>query len=217
MQLSQIAQIGEMMDIRIGDITTKTKLQELLEHERFVVSYPTHRLVPIALEENESVRFSFARPNGMYTFQAAFEERFTRDKLKFCIFQAISDVEKNQRRYGYRLSVVLNISLRVIETEKDERPPEILAKTVNLSEKGALFSCYQRLSKGTKIAMQLRLDKYDVLFVNAEVLRCEPPIRKNEPYLIAVQFFNYSKQDQAHIGRYILKRQIIQRKAREIE
>jgi c-di-GMP-binding flagellar brake protein YcgR len=217
MLLSQIVQVGEMLDIRVEDVTTKTKLQEILDSERFVVSYPTYRMIPMLLDENETVRFSFARSNGMYTFQAVFTEKFTRDNLKYCIFQAITEVEKNQRRYGYRLPVVLNISLRVIESDKDEKSPEILAKTVNLSEKGALFSCYQRFSKGTKLAMQLRLDKYDVLFINAEVLRCEPPIRKNEPYLIAVQFYNYSKQDQTHIGRYILKRQIIQRKARDLE
>jgi len=217
MFLSDIVQIGEMLDVRVGDIITKTKLQDMLEHERFVVLAPTLRLVPVIVEENETVRFTFVRPNGVYSFQAVLEERFAKDNVKLCLFRAVTEVEKSQRRYGYRLPVVLNISLHRAETEIDEKPPDILAKTINLSERGALFSCFERFYKGTKLLLQMHLEKNDVLALYAEVVRCEPPIKRSEPYLIAVQFYDYSRKEQAHIGRYILKRQIIQRKLQESE
>ncbi len=217
MLLSQIIQLGEMMDVKVGDITTRTKLQDMLGGERFVIFQPTHKCVPVIFNENESVRFTFYRSNGVYAFFAVLEERFTRENLRLCVFRPVSEVEKNQRRYGYRLPVILNISLKVITRDPEEKQLEILGKTINISEKGVLFSCFEPLARGTQASIQLKLERNDLLILNAEVLRCEPPIKKNEPYTVAVQFLNCTKQEQTHIGRYILKRQIFERKANEFE
>lgn len=215
--LKEYIQLGEMMDIEVAGVTTKTKVQDLLDDDIFIVSQPTFKLIPILINPKDDVRFTFFRSNGVYSFQAEFIERVKRENLSLCLFKAISKVEKKQRRYGYRLPIILHLMVKLLdETQEGENNREIKAKTINISEKGILFSCFKPFERGSKLLINLQLEKFDQLFLQAEVLRCERPEQKNDPFLIAVQFCNSSKSDQLHIGRYILKRQIFERKLKEL-
>lgn len=213
--LKDYIQLGETMDIEVAGVATKTKVQDLLDDDQFIVSQPTVKLIPLVINANDSVRFTFFRPNGIYMFQAELVERVKKGNLSLCIFKATSAIEKKQRRYGYRLPIILQLTVKTI-AENDEKEIEYKAKTVNISEKGILFSCFKFFEKGTKLMVNLILEKFDQLLLQAEVVRCEPPEQKTDPYLIAVQFCNCSKSDQMHIGRYILKRQIFERKLKEL-
>jgi len=216
--LKDYIELGETMDIEVDGVSTKTKVQEVLKNDLFTVLQPTVKLVPLMVKPDDIVRFTFYRPNGVYSFQAELVERISRENLRLYLFKVVSEIEKKQRRFGYRLPVILNATLRMIEDsmEAGDKSCEFRAKTINLSEKGILLSCYEQFERGTKLLIQLRLERNDQLILLAEVLRCEPPIQKNDPYTIAVQFYNCSKTDQMHIGRYILKRQIFERKVKEL-
>ena len=216
----EMFELGETMDIEAGGVFTKTKVQDILDNDLFAVSQPTVKLVPIRIEPYSSVRFTFCRPTGIYTFQAELVERYSKDNLRLCLFRITTEIQKKQRRYGYRLPVILHATVRVLSGEAEAAGGNACiykGKTINLSERGVLFSCFERFERGVKLMINLRLDLSDQLVAMGEVVRCEPPVNENEPFAIAVQFFNMQRKDQMRIGRYILKRQISDRKAKENE
>ena len=216
MLFHEIVKLGEKMDIKVDEITARTKLEDIIDPQRFVISHPTYKLVPIELREKAPVQFMFFRPNGLYIFSAVLEKRFVRDHCMFCIFRVISEVEKRQRRLGYRLSTVLDVTLYV-RGEDTEKQQKLMAKVLNIAERGVLLSCFNPLPVGKKISARIQLGGKDLVIFCAEVLRCEPPDKKNDPYLIALQFKSSSIWDQTYIRKYIFKQQIMQRKREKEE
>jgi hypothetical protein len=215
--LKDYIQLGDTLDIEADGICTKTKVQDMIGKDRFVVLQPTYKLVPMLIRESETARFTFYRSNGIFTFLAVLDDRVLRDNLKMYYFRLVSDIEKKQRRYGYRLPVVLNADVRLLDSnaEESEKPPECKAKTINLSEKGVLFTCFEPFEIGMRLWINLKMDAATSLALFGEVVRCEPPLQKTDPYAIAVQFYNYSKKDQIYIGKFILKKQIFDRKTKQ--
>ena len=214
--LKDYIQLGDTLDIEAGDVTTKTKVQDIAENERFAVLQPTYKLVPVMIQEFERVRFTFYRSNGIFSFLAVLDEKIIRDNLRMYVFRLVSEIEKKQRRYGYRLPVVLPAELKLLDQDgqSNEKLLEYKAKTINLSEKGVLFSCFECLEVGTRLMINMRMDQTPLALL-AEVVRCEPPLQKNDPYAIAVKFYDCSKRDQMFIGRYILKKQISDRRSKQ--
>ncbi len=211
--LKDYIQLGDTLDIEVGDVTTKTKVQDMGENERFSVSPPTYKLAPVMIQEFERVRFTFYRSNGIFSFLAVLDEKIIRDNLRMYVFRLVSEIEKKQRRYGYRLPVVLPADLKLLDQE-DEKPTEYKAKTINISEKGVLFSCFERFDVGTRLMISMKMDGA-LLALLAEVVRCEPPLQKTDPYAIAAKFYDCAKRDQMFIGRYILKKQISDRRSKQ--
>ncbi|MHB1313905.1 MAG: flagellar brake protein [Christensenellales bacterium] len=212
MFLHEIVKIGEIMDMKAADITTRTKLEDFIDQNRFVISNPTYRLAPLAIGVEDPVIFIFYRPDGMYSFKAVLEERFVRNTALFCVFRIITEVEKKQRRFSYRLPVVLNVTLYQAGANGEAQKELIQAKLLNLSEDGALLRCLQPLTEGTPLSIKIMLDRRELLTICAKVLRCEPPDSKKDPCVIAVQFVDCSPGEQACIRKYVFSQQIIQRK-----
>lgn len=212
MQFSEVITIGENMWIRSGDVTARTKLEDLLDAERFAVSHPTYRLLPLELRENQPVDFMFSRDNGMFSFSAVFEKRVSRGNVRFCVFRAISEVEKNQRRLGYRLAIVLDAVL-TLDAEPPDRPVHIKAKTINISTTGALFAMKEPIEPETAVSLRISLRYNEAVMLNAQTVRVDDPTVRGGLYGVAVKFIDPPKNVQSRLGRFIMQRQILQRQA----
>ncbi len=212
MSFEQIAQLGETMEIRAGNISTKTTLQDILDANRFVMLQPTYKLAPVMIDYEEPVRFFLFRPNGVFSLDAVLEERYKQDEIALCRFRAVSGVKRIQRRYSYRLAVVLDVVIRPMTLDMNMKEPGIPGKTLNISEKGVCFVCHERFARGRKLSLQLDLISDGVMTLNAEVLRCELPMQKNDPYIIGAQFIDPPEWEQVYLRKFIIKRQVFQRK-----
>lgn len=217
MKLEQIITLGENLSLNRGDMTVPTKLQELMPEGRLLVSYPTYQSVPVHLHRGETVQLSFSRPNGLHTFSAVVEGRRMQDNVLMCVLKATSAVSREQRRSGYRLEVSLDMSFAVLENDPEPTDQSLHIRThsLNLSETGALFTSQVPMSPGTRLLLMLRLGVSELVKVEAEVVRCQPPEHAGDPWIIAVHFGAAGARDR--ISRYVLKRQILQRHAKEVE
>lgn len=220
MRFNQIVKIGEILEIKLGDLCVRTKLQEVLDDDKFVVFQPTVKGIPLWTEHDEVLDFAFYRANGVFTFSAKMDEAFKEKEIKLCRFKEVSEVKKIQRRQSYRMPIVLDVLMENMDDEDGEEKTEhnklqYKGKTINFSEKSIQLKSYSGLPEKTKLMLAVKLTDTDVMNLQAEVLRCEKPEKKTEPFEIVLLFYNCSKKDRAYISKYILQQQIIARKKKQ--
>jgi c-di-GMP-binding flagellar brake protein YcgR len=213
MVLSQVVKIGEIFEIKVNDVVTKTKLIDIIDDQHFVVIRPTIKGVPLIADRDEEIQFSFYRTNGVFTFHAVMEKYDAIDPMR-CHFIIVSEVKKMQRRSSYRLPIVLDAVVSHLEPEVDivGQTDSFRVKTVDLSEAGLMFNSYEFFPAGTLLSAYIILEKYNSITVNARVIRCVAPSNDTKKYNTSIMFVNISNRDQAKIGRFVLKKQIIDRK-----
>ena len=215
MLFEEIVKIVEIMEIGIGDLCLRTKLQEVKEQERFTVFHPTIKGIPVPLAEGDVVNIRFYRSTGIFEFDAKVISWFVEDKLKLCMLEATTEVIKSQRRKSYRLPIVLKVLLwRADDTS--EKPKKYKAKTVDISEHGMLLTCFESFEAGTTILAEVQLGSNESRIFEAEVLRCEQPFESTDPQKTVLLFVNCSQSDRMYLGRFILKQQILERKKRAL-
>lgn len=214
MNLFEQLQIGETLELRMGEITSRTRVERIDSETTFVVSQPTHKLLPIIFEPNETVLLFFFRDNGMFSFRASYITRGTIDNMRVCGFEAVSEIEKNQRRFSYRLPIMMDLTLRKKNQLDQSGMLRHNAKTINLSQEGLLFTVDVQFSTGTQLLIEFHLLDMELYILTAEVLRCDPPADGDERYHVAARFINMIKKDQAQVAKFILQQQILARKRR---
>lgn len=208
MKLTDLARVGETLEFKVGRIATRTTLRDILGDKLFIVDQPEYRLRPLIIAQNERVKLSVFRNNGVFTMGAAVEETFTREGRQQCLLRIVGEIEREQRRYFYRLPAKLGIMVRPRARELNPAAMGYPAETINISERGVCFTCRERLPRGKRISVQLELDEMGYMVLAAEVLRCEPLIKKEGAYVIGAQFTELTGVETAYIRKFIMKRQM---------
>ncbi len=209
----EIVKIGEIMELNINGEYIKTKLQDLNGSNRFTVFAPAVRGSLESLAQGDILRLRFYRPSGVFEFIAKVCKRFVKDNLRLCMLEALTEVEKSQRRKSYRLRIVLKVILWCAD-DKAENPKKHKAKTADISEHGMLVTCFDCFEPGTLVFADLKMPDHDHRVFETQVQRCEKPVIKTEPHKLGLIFVNATEQDRAYLGRFILRQQIIARKKR---
>ena len=211
MRLSEIADIGEILEIKLKDGSTRTKLLELYDDDEFVVFQPTYKGMPIWTQEDQEFSFTFYRDGGVYSYVAKFIKRYLKDEIKLCRFEAVSKVKRYQRRQAYRLPIVLNAEIECFETEEDVEECEkqtFKAMTVNLSEKAVLVTCFSPMDVDTPAIVTIHFDDSISFILRAKAFRCTKPEKKSDPYSIVLVFVDCPERDIVNLRRFILRQQV---------
>ncbi len=214
MQFDEIVTVGEIMEMQLGELSLKTKLQEIFANGRFSVFHPTIKNVPLTLNKDDTVKLCFYRPNGVFSFRARIVDWYIKGQIKLCELEALSEVEKYQRRKSYRLPIVLSVTLKRLDGDKEEQDKVYKAKTVDISEHGMLLSSFHCFPDGASVSAELNFPDMESRLFKAEVLRCETPVVNTDPHNIVLSFLNCSEHDRAYLARFIMRQQIIARKKR---
>jgi len=202
------------MEMQIGEISVKTKLQDVLESGRFTVFHPTIKSVPLPLTQDDTIKICFYRSNGVFSFEAKVIDWYIKDNIKLCELEALTEVKKYQRRKSYRLPIVLTVLLRRLDGDEEEQAKVYKAKTVDISEHGMLLSCFHSFPDGTPISAEIKMPDMEKRLFKTEVLRCQTPFKDTDPHNIVLLFLNCSEHDRAYLARFIMRQQIIARKKR---
>ena len=210
MILSQVANLGEMLNIEAEELVAKTKLQDIVDDHSFIVFQPTVHGIPLR-SSKKPMRFSFYRNNGLYEFDAVMEKSYIVDDLRVCRFKTVSDVQKRQRRSSFRLPIILDALVSLFQPEIDIPGSHAIfeVRTSDLSDTGMQFYSYEYFPGGTLIEIHVKLETEMCLY--AKVIRSYLPTPKTAKYSTSVQFVNLMSKDQAQISRFILKTQIKKR------
>jgi|GEM_PF-6448097 len=204
--VSQLARLGDVLIVRIGDISVKTTLQGFLDDGRFLTQIPFYALQPVDIADNVTVRLHLPRQSCAYGWYAVKEHTSVRDGVPLYQFRAVSEPERIQRRRAYRLAVSLSAEV-VPLTEKGGARPQ-MGVTVDISEKGLCFVSGEAFETGSKLRLKLDLAEDGVLMLHGEVVR-SVRAEEQDRYMTGVCFGELSQWKQAYLLKFIMKRQLL--------
>jgi len=211
MRFSETVQLGELFEVEYGDISIRTKLQEIVSDTEFIVLQPTLRGVPVRAEDQD-VTFTFYRSTGCYRFSARIYPPYKRGKLMLCKAVRVSEVEKIQRRLCYRLPIVLDVYLYELDEVGEPLTTRHKAKTNDLSEKSVSVSCFTAFEEETLLGVEIHLSRTEKVMLRAKVFQCHKPVQATDPYDIVLIFTNQHERNRSFLRRYIFNKQVQMRK-----
>lgn len=205
LRLTEMVRIGEIFEVRVGNVCVHTKLQEMHGDDELIVLQPTLMGKPV--KSNDGIfQFSFFRPNGVYQFNARLASAYDKGDMKLCRFLLVTEMEKIQRRQYYRLPVALDV---VMETEGDAHKYRGISTT--LSENSVQVSCLNAIPKETRLTAKIFFSATETIVLKGMVYKCTGPLEKNGLYDIVILFADNNERHITRLSRYILKQQIIAR------
>ena len=211
MRFSEMIQLGELFEVRYGDMMIRTKLHEIISDTEFMVLQPTLKGVPVQADDQD-LTFTFYRPNGCFRFSARIGPPFNKGGIMLCRAKRVSEVEKIQRRLCYRLPIVLDVYLYELDAVGGPLQTRYRAKTNDLAEKSVSVSCFTPFEADTPLGVEIYLAKNEKLMFKAKVFQCHDPVQPTDPYDIVLIFENQSEKDRSYLRRYIFNQQVEQRK-----
>lgn len=206
--LEKVVKIGEILEIKLEDGSTRTKLLETLADGEFVVFQPTFKGLLVWSDFDQILSFALYRSDGIYTFDAQMKETFVKEELRLCRFKQVTPVTKHQRRNAYRLPIVLKTLIECVDDEQTEDVRVYKGKTVNISEKSVQLTCFDSLEVDTLVSATIYYNDYSSIMLRSKVFRCSKPKEPNDPYEIVLLFVDCSERDIINLRRYILRQQI---------
>lgn len=209
MLLEKVVKLGEILEIKLEEGLTRTKLLETLDDGEFVVFQPTFKGLLVWSDLDQVLSFTFYRPDGIYTFDAQIKETYIKEELRLCRFKQITPVKKHQRRNAYRLPIVLKTLIECVDDEQTEEVSGVYkGKTINISEKSVQLTCFDSLEEDTLVSATIYYNDYSSIMLRAKVFRCSEPKEPKDPYEIVLLFVDCSERDIMNLRRYILRQQI---------
>lgn len=207
--MNELITLGELLELRIGDIVVRTKLQEIISDWEFVVMQPTLKGAPIRAEDR-NVAFTFYRQNGCFSFNAKMSAPFRKGEIVLCQVERISDVTRVQRRQYYRLPIMLDTVLYAQEDENNIK--RFRGKTIDLSERSMAVSSFSFFEADTTLTVEIKLTNSSIMSMKARVLRCKKPFNKTDPFEIVLLFDDASEKDMVALRKYIFRQQVLMRR-----
>lgn len=209
MDLRTYLQVGERLDLELDTTSYKSIVHEIGNDNTVWLSPPTRKGVPVILRAQQVVNIIFYRPDGLYAFEAELMGRAVQEQLTFLVFQARGEPRKHQRRDCYRLQTSLEVSVALLEADKESNAPmEFTTYTVDVSDGGMCIKSDYRISTGAMLDCELTLGMYETIYVRCLVVRASWVPGSIEYYLLGLQFLDITDKMRRRLSKYILKEQV---------
>jgi len=208
-KISKLLKLGENIEIEIDNgesfLKMKSNIISVINDNRISISMPIYkgRIYPIAAGRRINVVFSKAN-KGTFYFTAEVVNRMEKENLKILLVKKISDIKHFQRRDFFRLSIVLNMDLEVIENGSPIKTIAAISK--DISGGGLRLITREKLPKHTVVKCIMKLDN-DVVEPFGKVVRCSPQADSIIKHDVGICFTAIDESIRSKIISFIFKNQ----------
>lgn len=166
---------------------------------------PIQKKRDIYLKEGAVLKLKAVKEEAIYEFKVVVYEKLF-GRIPLLRLKVISDVNKIQRRSFYRLRIMRDIEVRLVEDINNKKFGEPLMCTLlDISSGGLLFSCRKEFKEKDMLefTLDLRSSKLTVIGI---ILR--RTVSEEKPYYsYGVKYVNLSAFDKDRITKYIYEEQ----------
>ncbi len=208
-KISDLLKIGDHIEIEIDNgesfLKMKSNVVSVVSDDRISVAMPIYKgkLYPISVGQIVNIVFTKANKGRIY-FPAEALDRMEKGNLKILVVKKISDLKSFQRRNFFRLNIILNMNLEIIE--KGVLVKTIPAITKDISGGGLRVIAKEKLSKHTIVKCKITLDN-EVVEPFGEVVRCDPQPDSIIKYDLGISFTAIDEHIRSKIISFIFKNQ----------
>lgn len=208
-KISNLLKIGENIEVEIDNgesfLKMKSSIISVINDNRISIAMPIYKgkVYPIGIGKNVNVVFN-KKDKGRFYFTAEAVDRMEKGNLKILTVDKISDVRHFQRRDFFRLNIVLNMSLEVIENGVPIKTIPAISK--DISGGGLRVITKEKLSKHTGVKCIMRLDD-NIVEPFGKVVRCESQADSMIKYDVGICFTAIDENIRSKIISFIFKNQ----------
>lgn len=208
-KISKLLKLGENIEIEIDNgesfLKMKSTIISVINDNRISIAMPIYKgkIYPIATEEKIDIVFNKMN-KGKFYFTGEVVSRMEKDNIKILLVKKISDIKHFQRRDFFRLNIVLNMDLEVIENGLPIKTISAISK--DISGGGIRVITKEKLSEHTVVKCIIKLDN-DVVEPFGKIIRCAPQADSIIKYDVGICFTTIDESIRSKIISFIFKNQ----------
>lgn len=203
--------IGEK--IQIDFIDTRGKLHEyasqvveLSSNDFIDILIPIYKTQEVSLRQDNIIKLIISKGEAVYEFKAVVYEKLF-GRVPLLRLKIVSEVNKIQRRNFFRLKMMRNIEVRLLEDAEEKRYSEKLKCNLHdISAGGLLVSTNKEFQVGDMLELMLDLNSTH-LIVYGMIIRRTYTVSHKAPYAYGVRFEKLNESDKNKITKFIFEEQ----------
>ncbi len=210
--------VGDKIEIEVrGEKSFKrekpliSQVLDVIDPQHFFIATPILNSAIVTIPSDAIIRIIYYKKStGVYSYLAKVIGRKNINNISYLKIEKTGDIVKTQRRNFFRLDVVLNAKLKVIESlENKELDIDVLTK--DISGGGTKMISKVKLSPGTAVRVALETDGTSII-TEGKVIRCIPCLESNYPYELGIIFEDIDEKIRTQIVSFIFDYQRKMRK-----
>lgn len=208
-KITTLLNIGDNIEIEIDKgnsfLNMKSNVVKVISDTVIAVSAPIHngKIYPVAIGSNINIVFN-KESKGRFYFMGEVTDRQKRDNITLLIVQKNSDIRHFQRRDFYRLNILLNIDIHIIENGALVKTIPAISK--DISGGGIRIITKEKLEKHTSVKCSIVLDG-ELIEPIGKIIRCNPVPESIIKYDVGISFAAIDKKTRSKIISFVFKNQ----------
>ncbi|SHJ91353.1 flagellar brake protein [Paramaledivibacter caminithermalis] len=208
-RITDLLDIGENIEIEIEKddsfLNLKSNVIRVINDNIIVISNPIYkgRIYPMRIGTNINIVFN-KENKGQFYYVGEIIDRKKKNNLNILFVSKHSDIRHFQRREFYRLNIVLNVDLQIIENGAVVKT--IPAITKDISGGGVRLIAKSKLEKYTTVKCVIHLDN-ETIEAFGKVLRCDPIPDSMLKYDLGICYTAIEEKSRSKIISFVFKRQ----------
>ncbi|TCO79927.1 flagellar brake protein [Marinisporobacter balticus] len=205
--------IGIELEHPLMNKSTKfvSQVMDIIDEKAMFIATPIAKNVLVPIDIGKIIKISYFKKNlGTYGFNAEVVERKNVGDISYMRVKKIGEVFRIQRRNFFRLEVLLNGEVNVIESQNgNEKTISVLTK--DISGGGVRVISKEALEVGSAVEIKIET-KNKPIVVQGEVLRCVLYEESNYNFDIGIIFKDIDKKEREQIIAFVFDYQRRMRK-----
>jgi len=221
----QLMEVSDKIEILYGSrageqLILSSTIIAIHNENKFSISVPIYRAKVFSISRGERFVIRYCKRNaGIYTFGVLAVKKTKEHNIMALELLRISDVKKAQRREFYRLSIVQDVELCVVDENQEVKYIDEANQIIDDSEAECIKGVLKDISGGgmrvlTKAPMELGLEVESsfklgdrTVTVTGTIVRSivfDPVVNQ---YDIGIKFHDLTDKDRAQIISFVFKKQ----------
>lgn len=209
--LKKYLAIGEKIQIDYMDERGQlqeyvSQVVELNDNDFLNILIPIYRTQDVALRQDSIITLVIPKGEAVYEFKAVVYEKLFQ-RIPLLRLKIISEVNKIQRRNFFRLKMMRDVQVRLIEDIKEKRYGEkIICNLRDISAGGILISANKEFQENALLELILDLNGIE-LIAYGTIVRRTLTVSHKYPYAYGVKFDKMSEFDKNKVMKFIFEEQ----------
>lgn len=197
----------ENSTIMKNDVKLISQVLDIIDEKHMSIAMPIVNSVVVPIPTGEIVQIKYAKKSiGVFAFSARVLARKHSEHLSYMKMERLSDVKKVQRRDYFRLDIVLDVKMKLVETNGVGDNNSFSALTKDISGGGLRLISKTKLSANDLVDIALKTDD-GTIQARGRIIRCVPYESSGSDYEIAIIFDAIDEQARTQIISFIFKYQ----------
>lgn len=208
--ISSLVSIGEKIEVEIekGDssyLRLKSEIINLLNDDTIIIASPIYQGKIYTLIHGSKTNIVINKKNtGKFYFAVELIKKERKDNLFLLHMKKISDISKLQRRSYYRLKLLINIKIEIIQDGNIQKSFDCITK--DISGGGLRFVSKEKIELENTVNCIIPLEREKVS-VTGEVIRCKSIPDSMNNYDIGIKFISIDSNVRSKIISFVFNQQ----------